>query len=415
MNSRDSQSELRVIGYNWQGKKVLVTGASGFKGSWLCKVLLELGAEVHGTTAKLVNPLSAYDLLDLGRDIVTINADISERQQVFDMLNSVTPDVIFHLAAKAQVTVAERDPRRAFDVNIMGTLNILEGCRQLGVGKRILIVSTDHVFGRVFETDQSDVLPEKKLPKWGFREDNRVSYGGIYDTSKSAMELCTRAYHSEYWSKLPAIGILRAANVYGFGDVAQRRVIPNFVRCAVSPVIVLPNRQKEPHQIPITVKRHGRQFVHITDVIEGYIRAASSLDTDDPDNQGIQKPERSPFTPTFHFATEEYENYAASGEPFIRIESLGLLIAETFKEHGAKVFYTDDCRDYNPNENPVQALNCKETHKNIGWRPQVRLEEGIRDLGEWYQSQSSPDILKRLLKKDIGKILDSLPSAKKPS
>jgi CDP-glucose 4,6-dehydratase len=138
---------LNVKGFEWSGKKVLVTGASGFKGSWLCKVLHKLGADVYGITRQVLNPISSYNLLELEETIVKVPADITVPRQVFDVLNNIAPDVIFHLAAKAQVPVALRDPIRTFDVNVMGTLNILEACRKYAVAEKLLIVSTDHVFG----------------------------------------------------------------------------------------------------------------------------------------------------------------------------------------------------------------------------------------------------------------------------
>src|SRR5437868_12342971 len=174
---------MKVNNFNWKGRKVLVTGASGFKGSWLCAALLRLGAEVYGTIRNIRNPLSAYRLLDLDKNVVKVSADISDRQQVYDLLNSVEPDVIFHLAAKALVPVSLRDPRRTFDVNIMGTLNFIEASRKLKVSNRLLVCSTDHVFGNVEPAE----LPRDENGKIvGFAEKDRVSYGGPYDTSKAA-------------------------------------------------------------------------------------------------------------------------------------------------------------------------------------------------------------------------------------
>jgi CDP-glucose 4,6-dehydratase len=171
---------MNVMGFEWQDRKVLVTGASGFKGSWLCAALLELGARVYGTVRNQKNPDAAFEALGLDDRVVKVSADVSDRQAVYDMVNTVEPDVVFHLAAKALVPVALRDPRRALDVNIMGTLNLIEACRKLKVCTRLLVCSTDHVFGNVDPAD---------LPERGFDERSRVSYGGPYDTSKAAMEL----------------------------------------------------------------------------------------------------------------------------------------------------------------------------------------------------------------------------------
>ena len=127
------------------------------------------------------------------------------------------------------------------------------------------------------------------------------------DTSKSAMELMVRCYHSTYWAELPAIGITRCANVFGFGDTNQRRVVPLFVRSAVCD-----------GTIPLKFSMSGRQFIHITDAVVGYIKAASSLDEGGVvEKRGKEEPEgRSPFTPTYHFAIE---NYDGTSDPYIRM------------------------------------------------------------------------------------------------
>lgn len=383
----------------WAGKKVLVTGASGFKGSWLSKALLELGAEVYGTVSRRVNPLSSYHLLNLEQGIIKVEADVSNRQQVFDMLNNIAPDVIFHLAATAQVPIANRDPLRAFDVNIMGTINILEGCRQLKVGRRLLVVSTDHVFGNIDE----EHFNEGNNFERGVVETHYIDYSGPYDTSKSAMELCVRSYNYAYWSDLPAIGITRAANVYGYGDVGTRRVIPIFISRAINP----------PNEIRLTCRKNGRQFIYVTDAIAGYIRAAASLNEDDPVREGDPHYQKSnsnfpknrtheTFTPTFHFAAQQYD---ATQRSFIRIEELARLIADIFS---AKVVEESGCEDYAPNENAVLALNSKITCELLDWQPKVKLAEGIEKLGRWYRKISEPEELRKMLGEDIKQILQSL-------
>ena len=165
---------MEVNSFEWSNKKVLVTGASGFKGSWLSAGLQRLGAKVYGTVRNQINPTSSFVNLGLNESIIKVSADVSNRQEIHDVINTIEPDVIFHLAAKALVPVALRDPHRAFDVNINGTMNIIEACRKLQVGSRLLICSTDHVFG--------DVLPDE-LPSGGFNERSRISYGGPTNTS----------------------------------------------------------------------------------------------------------------------------------------------------------------------------------------------------------------------------------------
>lgn len=368
---------------NWENIKVLVTGASGFKGSWLCATLLNLGATVFGTVKEHRNPLSAYSIFDLDKHIIKINLDITNRQQVYDVLNAVEPDVIFHLAAKALVPVSLRDPRRTFDVNIMGTLNMLEACRKLKVCKKILICSTDHVFGSVKPED---------LPKSGFDEEKRVGYGGPYDTSKSAMELIVRSYHYTYWGDLPHICITRCANVFGYGDINQRRVIPLFINSSINYGF-----------IPLKYRNNGHQFIHITDAISGYIRAVYCLDKK-TSPQNCMKPDfENFFTPTYHFAVEKYEN---TDEPYITMESLANLVGEILN---SKV---DDknCVAYASNENKVQALNCQKTISALNWEVKKDFKVAIKGLKDWYELivNKENELLKAYIDKDVAKIINGL-------
>lgn len=374
---------MKVKGFDWQNRKVLVTGASGFKGSWLCAALLKLGAHVYGTVRNQSHPLSAYSVFGLNDRVVKVRADVSDRQEVYDLLNSIEPDVIFHLAAKALVPVSIRDPRRTFDVNIMGTLNIIQACRTLKVCSRILVCSTDHVFG--------NIQPEE-LPDGGFDELSRVSYSGPYDTSKAAMELMVRCYHSTYWAELPSIGITRCANVFGFGDTNQRRVVPLFVRSAVTD-----------RKIPLRFRKSGRQFIHITDAVAGYIRAAVALDEGSARaKSGKARPEeRTPFTPSFHFAIEQYEGAVT---PYVCMEPLARNVATLFS---ATVDDTD-CIDYPPNENKIQALNCAATRAALGWSVRKTFDDSLRQLGDWYQSESKRDRLRALIEQDLDLIISDV-------
>ena len=362
---------------DYTGKPVLVTGASGFKGSWLCAALLRLGAQVYGTVTSRTHPRSAWSHLDMMSEIVRVQCDVSDRQATYDMLNTIAPNTVFHLAAKALVPVSLRDPRRTYEVNVTGTMNILEACRKLGVVQRLIICSTDHVFGSV------DPLA---FPAEGYREKARVSYGGPYDTSKSAMELIVRSYHKSYWTELPGIAITRCANVFGLGDVNLRRVIPLFVSAAASG-----------KTIPLRYRNNGRQFIHVSDAIAGYLRAAESIDEGWAENKSVSAfpRDRKPFTPTYHFAIESYA--PDSRVPYVTMKDLADWIARLLE---TTVEETDDCVDLAPNENPVQGLNCEDTRNVLGWAPRKNFDTAIRELAEWFQNENDKK-RQSMLERDI--------------
>ncbi|XP_020907758.1 uncharacterized protein LOC110245803 [Exaiptasia diaphana] len=210
------------------------------------------------------------------------------------------------------------------------------------------------------------------------------------------MELVVRSYHRTYWDQLPAIGITRCANVFGYGDVNQRRVIPLFVTKAL--------RERE---IELKYRKNGRQFIHMADAISGYVLAASGLNEGgQQEKKGLKKPEgTSPFTPTFHFAIEEY---GVAGEPFIRMQELAERVAALLD---SKVKESPDCRDYAENENKIQALSCKQTRAALGWQVRRTLDTEIRHLATWYGADLERHDLETLISRDIDDIVTALASA----
>lgn len=376
---------MRTMGFEWNKVRVLVTGASGFKGSWLSTVLHLLGATVTGLVRPLHSAHSAYEVLRVRDRIATAAIDVSNLKDVYDLLSTIDPEVIFHLGAKALVPSALRDPRRTFEVNVTGTINIIEACRQVGVASRVLLCSTDHVFG--------SVSPDE-LPTRGFNERSRVSYGGPYDTSKAVMELMARSYHYTYWDELPAIGITRCANVFGFGDINQRRIMPLFVRSSLTET-----------GIPLKYRKSGRQFLHVTDAIAGYIKAAALLDEGRAAAKtGQPRPiDRSPFTHTFHFAIEDY----GLPTPYISMAQLASMMKDLFQ---ARI---DDTQaiDYPENENMIQALDCAETKRVLGWQPLKSLEQGVVELRGWYEQENDLTALMRLAEHEVNTTVDQLAAA----
>ncbi len=362
----------------FKNKNVFITGASGFIGSWMCSMMFELGANVYGTITKNSNPFSAYNLLDLSKKVAMVSIDIKDYMQIHNAFTSIKPDIIIHLAALGSVPRSLSDPLDTFYVNSFGTLNILECCRKLHLKGKLLIASTDLAFG----TDYSS-FPEL----CGHEEDKNVSFSGPYGTSKSVMELITRCYKHSFSNSILSISIIRCANVFGYGDVTERRVIPLFINSSI-----------KKGTIPLKYRDNGRQFLYITDVIIGYLQIIKSLE----ETQGRDSLSSNDVVPTYHFALEKYPS---NNKPYISMIDLAKLVSDKL---GSNIDMAHSIA-YAPNECKIQSINCSKTRSTLNWKPQKTLSEGIDLLCEWYKILNSEihnrnNVLGKLLRKTIEEI-----------
>jgi nucleoside-diphosphate-sugar epimerase len=270
-----------------------------------------------------------------------------------------------YLAAKAVVTACLRDPVRAFEVNVLGPTYILEACRELRLCSRLLICSTDHVFGPVPEA--AVPLPE---------EHPLLRQGGPYDGSKAAMEVLVRCLYSTYREALPLLCLTRCANVFGYGDTTQRRVIPHLIHRGLST-----------RKVPLTTKMNGRQFLAVEDAAAGYILAMSKLGDISQDQAGP------PEVPTFHFAIERYAE-TDTDRPFVRIRDLASMIADLTE---AQVEESPGCVDFMPHENPVQGLSCARTRQQLGREPALDFKPAVARLVQFLRPETTHGARVRLI------------------
>lgn len=288
--------------------------------------------------------------------------------------------------------MAGENPIRAFETNVLGTLNLLEACRHLhtqrGEGSHLwrgveafLCVSTDHVFG--------DELPSAGFA--GHKETESLGYGGPYEASKAAMEFAVRSYGPGYmeWNDgpPPAIAITRCANCFGPGDIAYRRVIPNFLKSAMN------------HgRIDLDCRKNGRQFIHVGDAVGGYILAASAARRVAKDRPRV-----------FHFAIDHYDLDGLS-QRWISMKQLAGLIGSVVGPH-VVVGESSTTPDWAPNENKIQALNCDRTHRELGWRANWKLRDGVEELREWKLAPDD-DARQILMGNTVHEILNRITTAK---
>lgn len=238
----------------FSGKKVLVTGHTGFKGSWLCRILHLLGSEVYGYSLDPPTDPSLYELMGGKTFVNDIRGDIRDFNLLQTCYNDISPDIVIHMAAQPIVRIGYKEPRQTYEINIMGTVNILE-CLRKGREKTcsFLNVTTD----KVYFNDDSGRL---------YSENDRLDGFDPYSNSKSCSELVTGSYKNSFFKNSPySISTARAGNVIGGGDFAPERIIPDCVRAAISKKTII---LRNPNSI--------RPYQHVLEPLFSYLTIVES-------------------------------------------------------------------------------------------------------------------------------------------
>lgn len=204
----------------YKGKKILVTGHTGFKGTWLCKMLVNCGAKVMGYALENKVQYPLFDMSGLEKNITSIIGDIRDYEKLKNTFDIFNPDIVFHLAAQPLVHYGYEAPRYTFETNIMGTVNVLESIRQSSSVKSFLNVTTDKVY-------------RNNEWEWGYRENEVLDGYDPYSNSKSCSDLITHCYKRSFFEKRISISTVRAGNVIGGGDFSKNRIIPDCVEAAI--------------------------------------------------------------------------------------------------------------------------------------------------------------------------------------
>ena len=237
MGKRDGAMESLDMREFYQGKRVFVTGHTGFKGSWLCRILLKLGAEVYGYALEPMGE-NLFDVCDVKASIRSVIGDIRDGAALFKAFLDARPDVVLHLAAQPLVQEAYRNPALTYDTNVMGTVRVLDCVRQTpGVGS-VVNVTTDKVY-------------RNEEWVWGYRETDVLDGHDPYSNSKSCSELVTHCYRDSFFRGQPiGISTLRAGNVIGGGDFAKDRIMPDCIRAALKnePIFLRNPNATRPYQ-----------------------------------------------------------------------------------------------------------------------------------------------------------------------
>ncbi len=325
----------------WSGRRVFLTGHTGFKGGWLALWLARLGAEVRGYALDPVTTPNFFDVARVGTRIEDVRGDIRDAAKLAAAMTEFEPEVVFHLAAQPLVRASYADPLLTYETNVMGTAKVLEAVRRAGSVRAVVSVTTDKCY-------------ENREWLWGYRESDPLGGYDPYSSSKACAELVSAAYRQSFFSGGGVrLATARAGNVIGGGDWSEDRLIPDLVRGFVSgkPVAI-----RRPEAI--------RPWQHVLEPIEGYIRLAERLLAED----GAR------YATAFNFGPADDD-----ARP---VEWIAERMAKQWGD-GAE-WFVDGERGVH--EAGYLKLDASRARAELGWSPRLRLGDALDWLVSWYRA-----------------------------
>ena len=341
MSDSSAQAPVTVDPAFWRERRVLVTGHSGFKGTWLALWLQSLGANVTGFSSGLPTHPSLHDLARVGEGMESIEGDVRDAESVARAVEASDPEIVIHMAAQSLVRRSFVEPRDTYATNVMGTVNVLDAVRRHGGDVRAVVNVT------------SDKCYENREWEWGYREDEPMGGHDPYSNSKGCAELVTSAFRNSFFSDPggPRIASARAGNVIGGGDWGEDRLVPDIMRAALAEESV---RIRNPNSI--------RPWQHVLNPLSGYLVLAQAL-WEDPGH--------------------------AAGWNFGPIESdarpVGWMVERIAELWPQELRWAVDDGPH-PHEARYLKLDSSRARERLGWRPPVGLEEALVSIVDWYRA-----------------------------
>lgn len=321
----------------YKGKRVLVTGHTGFKGAWMCRVLVDAGAILTGYSLEAPTQPNLFALAGVEDNMTSIIGDVRDLAHLMEVFDQAQPELVLHLAAQPIVRTSYEQPVYTYETNVMGTVNILECVRTHPCVKSFLNVTTDKVY-------------ENKEWAWGYRENEPLDGYDPYSNSKSCSELVTHSYKSSFFQDgRTAISTARAGNVIGGGDFARDRIIPDCVRAAADkqPIIV-----RNPYST--------RPYQHVLEPVMAYLMIA-------------QKQYEDPTLAGWYNVGPDDCDCVTTGE-------LTTLFCRAW---GDGMTWENRSEANAPHEANFLKLDCSKIKTTFGWQPRWHMQEAIQKTVEW--------------------------------
>jgi CDP-glucose 4,6-dehydratase len=323
----------------WKGKKVFLTGNTGFKGSWITIWLLEMGAQVTGYSNEVPTDPSIFESAGLRSKINYIEADINDLNSLFDAVKNAQPDIVFHLAAQPLVRLSYKEPVETYETNIMGTVKILESIRRVETIKSVVMITTDKCY-------------DNKEWEFGYREVDPMGGYDPYSSSKGAAELAISSYRNSFFKDSNTLlASARAGNVIGGGDWADDRLIPDLIRGAsVGEKVKIRN--------PLAI----RPWQHVLEPLSGYLLLAEKCYNGDNN-------------------VAEAWNFGPEIKDAKNVEWISELASDIWG--GEKLWELD--KDNHPHEATFLKLDISKAYQKLKWYPIWDAQKAVEKSIEWYK------------------------------
>lgn len=343
----------------WQGKKVLITGHTGFKGSWLCLWLQSMGAHVVGYALNPPTDPCLFEVARVGDGMTSVIGDVRDLESFQAALSEHQPEVVFHMAAQPLVRHSYEHPVETYATNVMGTVHMLDAVRHTDSVQAVVSITSDKCYKNVEWV-------------WGYRETDALGGHDPYSSSKGCAELVIDAFRNSYFSandkraQTVALASTRAGNVIGGGDWAKDRLIPDIVRAFMEgrPVVI-----RSPNAI--------RPWQHVLEPLNGYLTLAEHLWADG-----------SKYAQAWNFGPDDEESKTVSW------------IVKHLSSTWDGAHWEIDGADH-PHENTYLKLDCSKAKNLLGWAPKLRLATTLEWITEWYRAYQRKEDMRALTEEQI--------------
>ncbi len=348
----------------WLGKRVFVTGHTGFKGSWLALMLSRLNARATGYALEPPTTPNLFTLAGVGEFIDDMRGDVRDLDHLRDAMAAVSPEIVVHMAAQPLVRAAYADPVGTYATNVMGTVNVLEAARSVGSVRLALIVTTDKCY-------------ENRDWMWGYRETDPLGGHDPYSNSKACAELVAGAYRDSFFGVSQQVRILsaRAGNVIGGGDFAPDRILPDAVRAFLAG---RPLQVRNPKAV--------RPWQHVLEPLSGYLMLIEKAMTAPPER-------RSDFEGGFNFGPGPASE-----------QSVEKLLTQFIAAWGLEAQWERDGADH-PHEARLLRLDTAKARETLQWTPLLDFEQTTQWTAQWYRAFAEKNDMLEMTLKQVDRYL----------